>query len=45
MLNLLFEFSIEYDIKVIRKAHQKDKEKRVENRALPDDVKKKLGYK
>jgi len=45
ILNLLFEFSIEYDIELIRKSHQRNKEKRVEDRPLPDDVKKKLGYK
>lgn len=45
MLNLLFEFSLEYDIEGIRKAHQKGKVEKQKQAPPPNDVMRALGYK
>lgn len=45
ILNLLFEFSVEYDIKGIRKAHQKEKIEKQKQVPPSDDVMMALGYK
>ena len=45
MLNLLFEFSLEYDIEGIRKAHQKEKVEKQKQAPPPNDVMRALGYK
>lgn len=45
ILNLLFEFSLEYDIEGIRKAHQKEKVEKQKQAPPPDDVMRTLGYK
>lgn len=44
MLNLLFEFSIEYDIEGIRKANQNRKAEKEKQVPPSDDVMKALGY-
>ena len=45
ILNLLFEFSLEYDIEGIRKAHQKEKVDKQKQAPPPNDVMRALGYK
>ena len=44
-LNLLFEFSIEYDIQGLREARQQKKVKTTDDAPIPDDVLNVLGYK
>lgn len=45
MLDLLFEFSIEYDIQSMREAYRQKKIKEAKNASPSDDVMQALGYK